>query len=392
MSTLRAGDNDSETTKELLDGMQLCSTFMSSIMNNLLDVRKIEEGKMEFRLAPVSLVKLLENAHQMMKAGVRNGVDFLIDTSKLSASRTWVNADAHRIQQVLSNVLSNAIKYTLTGSITLSVSWIKNQVQFECTDTGPGIPKSEQAKLFERFVQRGGAPGTGLGLNIAKQIVHRMSGTIEFESDPTVKPGTTCRILMPLEEIHHIPAQQKNLQQYQLPHAEATEGSSVPPSSRGPQDQVAARAADNDKLRPIQESISILIMDDIKMNRSMLKRRLQKAVAPNAEFVLVSTGEEALRVCIKKQSERNQAFDIIVCDQYMDDAGGVMLGTDTIIALRRERIDSLIIGCSGNDLSNEFIESGADIVWSKPMPSNEVIISQFRKAIPQRETRSAKGR
>ncbi len=72
-------------------------------------------------------------------------------------------------------------------------------VQLECIDTGPGIPKGEQAKLFERFVQRGGAPGTGLGLYIAKEIVNMMGGSICFESDPTVKPGTTCRILLPLE-------------------------------------------------------------------------------------------------------------------------------------------------------------------------------------------------
>jgi signal transduction histidine kinase/CheY-like chemotaxis protein len=330
-----------ESTKELVDGMQLCSSFMSSIMNNLLDVRKIEEGKMEIRSRPVSLSSLVRDSHKMMKSSVRPGVQFFVDRKNLPKDKTWVLADEHRIQQVLTNVVTNAIKYTLEGSITLAVSWKDDLVQLECIDTGPGIPKSEQEKMFERFVQRGGAPGTGLGLNIAQQIVTMMKGTICFDSDPTVKPGTTCQILLPLKEVEQ-PSESLRL--------------SV-------------------EVKPIEEPISILIMDDIKMNRVMLQRRIKKAVAPNATVVVVETGEKALELC------KEQNFHIIICDQYMEEAGGVMVGTDVIIAMRRNKVDAFIIGCSGNDLDEAFFEAGADMVWGKPVPTNDEIIAQWRDVI-----------
>mmetsp|Transcript_122199 Transcript_122199/g.182559 ORF Transcript_122199/g.182559 Transcript_122199/m.182559 type:complete len:867 (+) Transcript_122199:404-3004(+) len=370
LRTLNAEDKGtfSENTQELIDGMQLCSTFMSSIMNNLLDVRKLEEGKMAFRPEPILLESLIEDSHRMMKAAVREGVEFKT-VKNLPANGRWVMADSHRIQQVLSNVLSNAIKYTLEGSITLTVAWMGNLVRFECIDTGPGIPKSEQEKLFERFVQRGGAPGTGLGLNIARQIVRMMRGTIEFVSDPTVRRGTTCRILLPLE-VYQPPPEDNNL----VDHTTSSKSGSNSGSGDSSSDS-------NKKVELIQEPISVLIMDDIKMNRSMLKRRLQKAVAPNADLVLVSTGEEALRVC------RERSFDIIICDQYMEEAGGVMLGTDTIIAMRREKMNSFIIGCSGNDLNEQFKEAGADMVWGKPMPCNDDIIQQFREGYQRKKNK-----
>lgn len=347
LSSITADDLP-ENTRELLDGMHLCSSFMSSIMNNLLDVRKIEEGKMRIRARPLSLRKLVEDAHKMNKSSVRPGVEFLLDID-LPPGRNWVSGDEHRIQQVLTNVVTNAIKYTLQGSITISVSWQGQFVQLECIDTGPGIPKSEQDRLFERFVQRGGAPGTGLGLNIALQIVNIMKGTICFESDPTIARGTTCRILLPLSLCEQ-------------PHDEMDE-------------QQSQQAA----VPMIEEPLQILIVDDIKMNRAMLSRRIQKAICPQATVSMAETGERALELC------EEIPFDIIVQDQYMEEAGGVMLGTDTIIAMRRNKVNALIIGCSGNDLDAAFYEAGADMVWGKPMPSNSEIIGQWRDGMMMRE-------
>ncbi len=342
LSSINADDIPA-SSKELLDGMQLCSSFMSSIMNNLLDVRKIEEGKMRIRSRPLSLSKLLDDSHKMMKSGVRPGVKFSV-IKEIPKGHNWVLGDAHRIQQVITNVLTNAIKYTLKGSITLTVSWQDDFVQLECIDTGPGIPKNEQERMFDRFVQRGGAPGTGLGLNIAQQIVTMMQGTICFESDPTIEPGTTCRIVLPLELCEQ-------------------------PEQAGPRPSVPT----------IQEAINVLIVDDIKMNRTMLSHRIQKSVAPNAKITSVETGEQALEMC------ETMEFDIIICDQYMEEAGGVMVGTDAIIAMRRNKVNAFIIGCSGNDLDDEFYDAGADIVWKKPMPSNEEIISQWRDGLLARQ-------
>jgi PAS domain S-box-containing protein len=325
----------------LVNGMQLCTKFMSSIMNNLLDVRKMEEGKMRLGIAPISIRDILQNVHKMLEPSIRPGVEFrkLINVK----GNDWVLGDAHRIEQVLTNVISNAIKYTVTGHIQISIECEKDNVKFICEDTGPGIPKSEQAKLFQRFVQRGGCPGTGLGLAIAKHIVDLTGGSIRFESDPSVRAGTTCIVLMAL------------------------------PPCKAPGSSAIVKKAEF-----IKEPLSVLVIDDIKMNRTMVKRRILKGIAPNAKIKEAATGEEALLICAQDK------FDVMIVDQFMEAAGGVMVGTDVVFAMRRMRIDSVLIGCSGNDIGTQFLDAGADMVWQKPMPSNEQIIRDLRTALDKR--------
>ena len=241
----------------------------------------------------------------------------------------------------MTNVITNAIKYTVTGSISLCIGWENNMVKFECIDTGPGIPKDQQELMFERFVQRGGAPGSGLGLAISKHIVILMGGSIHFESDPTIKPGTSCVVLLP------------------LPVCEQPTIASICPED----------------LQPLQEALSFLVVDDIRMNRMMLERRIKRGIAPNCTIAEAATGEEALAMC------ENERFDVIVVDQYMKEAGGVMLGIDVVREMRRMEIDSIIIGSSGNEMDVPFREAGTDWVWQKPIPPNLDIIQRLRGAL-----------
>lgn len=335
-------DGLSELAQSLVDAMQLCTGFMSSIMNNLLDVRKMEEGKMMLSLAPISLEDTLSSVHKMLAPSVRPGVTFKSHCDL--GNNGWVLGDSHRIQQVITNVVTNAIKYTTTGSIDIIICWEKNCIRFECIDTGPGIPIKEQKKLFERFVQRGGAPGTGLGLAIAKHLVDMTGGSIRFHSDPSIRHGTTCVVKMPLKTCDP-------------PEILVKEDSSL----------------------LIEEPLSFLLIDDVKMNRSMLSRRIKRGISPNATITEAATGEDALEICGK------QSFNVIVVDQYMEEAGGVMVGTDVVFAMRRMRIDAIIIGCSGNDMDELFMEAGADWVWGKPMPSNIKTVKQLREALNKKK-------
>eukprot|EP00934_Nitzschia_sp_Nitz4_P001786 Nitzschia sp. Nitz4//scaffold119_size111653//16685//19966//NITZ4_004178-RA/size111653-augustus-gene-0.220-mRNA-1//-1//CDS//3329533800//1786//frame0 len=335
-------DDMPDLAKSLISGMQLCTSFMSSIMNNLLDVRKMEEGKMELSTSPISLSQVLSKVHKMLLPSMRPGVQFLKHVN--TEGKDWVLGDEHRIQQVMTNVITNAIKYTVTGSVTVTIGWEGDQVKFECVDTGPGIPKNQQETLFHRFVQRGGAPGTGLGLAIAKHLVDLTGGTIRFDSDPTIRPGTACVVLMKLSLCE------------------------------------APKAVVEESTPLIEEKLSFLIIDDIKMNRMFLKKRIKKGIAPNAVITEAATGEAALEIC------GNQQFDVIVVDQYMEEAGGELVGTDVVFAMRRMRIDAVIIGCSGNDMGTQFFEAGADRVWPKPMPSNEKIIQDLRSCLNKTRT------
>jgi signal transduction histidine kinase/CheY-like chemotaxis protein len=331
--------------KELIHGMQLCSTFMSSIMNNLLDVRKMEEGKLVVRSEPLSLSKLAHNIYAMTLPTMKPNVKLLEEIE--TEGRDWVIGDIHRLEQIMYNLVSNGIKYTRSGSVTIYAGWDKEQVRLECQDTGPGIPKDEQENMFERFTQRGGAPGSGLGLAIAKNLVTLMGGSIHFDSDPTVRPGTNCIVLLPLK----------------------------PCDAPVDMDKV-------DEALPLTDPLKVLIIDDIKMNRSMLIRRFQKSIAPNCVITEATTGEESLTLCEK------ESYDVIIVDQYMHEAGGVMVGTDAIIAMRRLKVQSVIIGCSGNDLDAKFIAAGADLIWKKPMPSNSEIILQLHSALAAKRLRS----
>ena len=120
----------------------------------------------------------------------------------------------------------------------------------------------------------------------------------------------------------------------------------------------------------------MVFIDDVKENRIVLKRRILKCMAPNATTIEAATGEEALEMCEKEQ----ERFDVIIVYQYMEEAGGVMLGTAVVFAMRRMLIDATIIGCSCNNLKVEFKEAGADSVWQKPMPSNADIIRLWRSS------------
>lgn len=440
-SALKALPDDEmpESAMDLISGMRLCSSFMASIMNNLLDVRKIEAGQLTLKRMPVNMIHMIRSLHRMFLPNVRSGVRFIWRSDFTSKDQRWVIGDSHRLLQIFTNIITNALKYTTQGSVTLSIGWEQDylhssptraesstddntidaslryaafaarvdatghvqdyksfdeegkdvddddsdsfhencepvadlgrksciakdisrsglpslshglpRLRFECADTGPGILKSHQDQLFKKFVQRGGAPGTGLGLAIAKHLVELMGGDIYYESDPTIKPGSTCVVLLP------------------LPLCDA-------PPGEGDDEKVTEQSTED----MIQEKLSILIVDDIRMNRMMLKRRLEKCVAPNCQIIQAPNGETALNLCEK------ETFDVIVMDQFMEDAGGLLLGTDTILALRRQGVQSMIIGCSGNDLESDFLEAGADRCWQKPLPANAEIIRQFKRHVPK---------
>lgn len=338
-------DDISPALKELFDCMKLGSRFMTYIMDNLIEGRKIEEGKMQLECAPLSLEAITNEVYSMLKPSVGKSVDFQVHCSTKGKDR--VLGDSHRIKQVLCNILTNAIKYTKSGKISISVTWEGDQVVFECDDEGLGIPKEKQKLLFQRFVQLGDRPGSGLGLSISKQLVDLMGGSIVYDSDPDVRPGTKCTVSLP------------------LPRCSISERSSTSTSS----------SESSSKPEIISQEMEVLVVDDVAMNRSMLSRRFKKCICPNANIQVCATGESALDICSKS------TFTIIIMDQFMDTAGGKLLGSETIATLRLRGIRSFIIGCSGNFLEKEFLDAGADIVWQKPIPDNSEILRQLRSCL-----------
>ena len=334
-------------TNELISGMKLCSRFMSSIMGNLLDARKLEEGKFILTSSPLQLSQVVYGIQKMLLPSVKTGVDFRVECA--TNGKDWVLGDMLRLEQIFVNVTTNAIKNTKEGSIVLSIKWSDHgTIIFECIDSGPGIPLQEQEKLFERFVQRGSAPGHGLGLTISRKIVTLMGGTIQFESNPDIKPGTNCIV------------------EFSLPVCD-------------PPKDAQSQRDESTKPKFLEGERTLLIVDDVKINRSMLGRRIQKNVAPKWKILEASTGEEALALC------EDTKFDVIIVDQYMESANGVLLGTQVVAEMRRRGSQSVLVGNSGNDMMTDFKDCGADLFWTKPLPSNPEMIRQLHDALERRQ-------
>ncbi len=172
---------------------------MTDILNDILVMGQVDSGKMEFHPAPLDLIALCQTlvAEAIEGSGTTTKVDFV--TQEIN---NWMLMDAKLLRHILSNLLSNAIKYSPAGStVTFKARCIGEHIEFTIRDEGIGIPKDDQARLFETFHRASNAKhirGTGLGLAIVKQSVELHGGTISFESQEG--QGTTFNILLPASE------------------------------------------------------------------------------------------------------------------------------------------------------------------------------------------------
>ncbi len=162
------------------------------VINAVLDISRIEAGKMEIVRAPFDLDTLADTLRQLYGGLAHDkGLDFTLD---VAPGGGWRDGDAARLRQVLSNLISNAIKFTDTGGVTVRLAGDAQGLSCAVSDTGVGVPESRRAQIFEKFVQVDGSStrrtgGSGLGLAICRELVTLMDGRIDFES-PAV--GGAC--------------------------------------------------------------------------------------------------------------------------------------------------------------------------------------------------------
>ncbi len=172
---------------------------LGRLIDDVLDIEKMEAGRMELRMQPIALESLLEQAVDSMRPfGEQLGVGFRLASSAPGAQ---VRADPDRLTQVMDNLLSNAAKFSPAGgTVRIDLARLDTQLRVSVTDLGPGIPQAFQGRVFEKFARVGTSSarhkgGTGLGLSIARAIVERLGGTIGFSSEPGGE--TTFRVDLP---------------------------------------------------------------------------------------------------------------------------------------------------------------------------------------------------
>ncbi len=179
-------------TKQVLDIAYKNSQRLTLLINDLLDMEKLAAGKMRFDFQVQQLMPLMEQTLDANRAyGARYQVQFEIIEQ---ADDVQVRVDAGRLQQVLSNFLSNAVKYSPEGGrVEVAARRRDGTVRVEVIDHGPGIPQEFRSRIFQKFSQADASDtrqkgGTGLGLAISKELIERMHGLVGFDSEP----GRTC--------------------------------------------------------------------------------------------------------------------------------------------------------------------------------------------------------
>jgi len=173
-----------------------------SLINEVLDLAKIEAGHMTLSIEPISIEGVIEDACNTLEANMNaTGIQLI----RYPINSTWsVSADYTRTKQILLNLLSNAIKYNREhGTITIGVTQQDSELRFSISDTGPGIAPERQEELFEPFnrldAEYGTIEGTGIGLAITRELVERMSGCIGVDSQPG--EGSTFWFTLPVANV-----------------------------------------------------------------------------------------------------------------------------------------------------------------------------------------------
>lgn len=174
------------------------------LINDILDVEKIRSGKMHFDIRALELLPVVEQAVSANR-GFADTYGVRIEITDILPN-VWVMADRDRLMQVLTNLLSNAVKFSpREHPVEVAIRSVESGIQVEVRDRGPGIPEDFHAHIFERFTQAETSDalrkeGTGLGLHLCRSIVHKLGGTIGFETETGV--GTTFFFVLEERRIH----------------------------------------------------------------------------------------------------------------------------------------------------------------------------------------------
>ena len=331
------------TTKRYLEKILLSGKNLLSLINDVLDMSSIENGKLKVHEEPCDLAELVKGIHELLlPAAKEKQLQFLLDASRLGTGK--VLCDKTLLQRVLLNCLSNAIKYTnADGLVSLRAEQKGTAIgeealfSFRISDNGIGMSKEYMQRLFEPFTRErdttaSGIQGTGLGMTITKNIVELLQGAIHVESE--VGQGTVVYVDVPLKLV---------------PEPEAAP-------------KAAAKAAELSF-----KGKHVLLVDDVELNREIAQMMLEKA---GFEVTTCVNGQEAVDYMSQAKGAK---VDLILMDLMMP----VMDGLEAARMIRRlpdkEAAQKVIIALTANAMNEtkqEVLEAGMDGMLNKPFDVN----------------------
>jgi signal transduction histidine kinase/CheY-like chemotaxis protein len=325
----------SEAQRTQLNIIRESGETLLVILNDLLDISKIEAGKMELELATFSMRALARGVHATFSAAAgAKDLDFTLSIEE--GAEGLYQGDETRLRQILYNLVANAVKFTTQGEVRVRVAQGDGGLVFTVSDTGIGVPAERQKGLFEKFVQADTSTtrrygGTGLGLSIANQLVQKMGGSISLNSVEGVGSIFTARICLP--RVGDEPAAA-------LITAEAA-----------PDREAAAG-----------EMLCVLVAEDNLTNQIVIKLMLAQV---GVEPTIVENGRQALAAW------EAQTWDVILMDIQMPEMDGMA----ATMQIRRREVETgrprtPILALTANAMTHqrlEYIASGMDDLVSKPI-------------------------
>ncbi len=320
---------------------------LTHLINDVLDLTKIEAGKLEWREEAVNIRALVERAEASTAALFQQ--KGLTQTLAVADDLPEITADPDRLLQVLINLLSNAVKFTEQGGVHCAAARQNDEIVVSITDTGCGISPADQARLFERFRQVGDTltekpSGTGLGLAICKQIVEHYQGRIWVESQAGI--GSTFSFSMPLT-VADQPALTAPPQRTEV---EAAVG--VAPSSR-----------------------SVLVVDDEAHIRELLRQELEAAGYVVRE---AADGMEAIRMA------KSEPPDLVLLDIMMPGMNGFEVAAVLRSAPETSAIPIIILSIIEDKARGRAV--GVDRYLTKPVDVDN-LLGEIDNLLHQHETR-----
>ncbi len=342
--------------REYAESVRNSAAALLIIINDILDLSKIEAGRLEFERIPFDLPGVVQGVAREFSIHARSK-ELVFLTSLPSDVPTSLLGDPGRIRQVLTNLLGNAMKFTHAGSIGLSMETLRETldtvtIRFSVCDTGIGIAQDQKAKLFQSFVQGDGSTtrkygGTGLGLAISKQLVEMLGGQIGVDSEPGT--GSTFWFTMVFERYTGAVAETPKPAVVEAPRTRVVR--SMP--SRVPQ-RTPTPAIGGSVLRR-----RVLIAEDNKMNQRVAVKLLEKA---GCEVEVVENGKLAV------DAVRDKSYDLVLMDCMMPEMDGFE-ATSEIRRIEGETKHTIIFALTANAMTGDrerCLAAGMDDYLSKP--------------------------
>jgi len=331
---------DNNEARQHLETIRRNGDFLLEIINDILDLSKIEANKLEIvteRFAPHQIVEDVRSIMEVRAS--EKDLELTVEYSGLIPSR--IESDAKRLKQILINLVGNAIKFTKQGSVRISVHHDPQNeaLEFAVTDTGVGISKDQQQKLFQPFSQGDASVtrefgGSGLGLAISRRLANMLGGDIVMESD--AGRGSTFTLRMAVGDLTGVACVQP--------------------------EQASRKLPDEQDEQPISLNCHILIVDDRRDVRFLSKAILSKA---GAKITEAEDGLQAIAE-VERASNDGKRFDLILLDMQMPNLDGY----ETAQRLREMGFQQPIIALTADAMQgdmNRCIECGCNDYLSKPI-------------------------